>query len=176
MKKFFALVMTLCLLCTVALAEQATANEINWADVQPVVEASGLTGEFVTFENVGVKIWIPEGMTAVEADQLPENNIGYFQAEDGSAVSVAYVDMGGMELSEYANQVAALGIEGIETGKLNGLDCVTYENANEDGSVNFVASFATQMGYILEVAVGPVATDDAKTGASIILASVQAAE
>jgi hypothetical protein len=130
-----------------------------------VVEASGLTGEFVTFENVGVKIWIPEGMTAVEADQLPENNIGYFQAEDGSAVSVAYVDMGGMELSEYANQVAALGIEGIETGKLNGLDCVTYENANEDGSVNLVASFATQMGYILEVAVGPVATDDAKTGA-----------
>ena len=39
-----------------------------------------------------------------------------------------------------------------------------------------VCSFTTQMGYILEVTVGPAADDDAKLAASVILASIQSEE
>ena len=61
----------------------------------------------------------------------------------------------------------------IETGTLNGFPCVTYEvPANK--TIN--AAFTTQAGYVLEFAMGPINDDNAKIGASLIMASIQAAE
>ena len=171
MKKLFALMLALCLLlCSAALAD----NEITWDQVEPMLTENGLTGEFVTFDQIAVKIWIPAGMTA--AEELPEGYIGYFAAEDGDAISVVYVDVDGMDLNTYAEQVAANGGTEIEAGTVNGLPCVTYEFPNEDGTVNMCCSFTTQLGYILEVAVGPLADDNAKLGGSCVLASIQASE
>ena len=77
MKKLFALMLALCLvLCSAALAE----NEISWDQVEPLLTENGINGEFVTFEQIAVKVWIPEGMTAVE--DMPENYIGYFGSPD----------------------------------------------------------------------------------------------
>ena len=56
-------------------------------------------------------------------------------------------------------------------GTVNGLPCISYEY-----NTNLCCSFTTQMGYILEVTVGPLPDDNAKLGASAILASIQAAE
>ena len=177
MKKIFALLLALCLLCgCAAVAETATENAVSWEQVAPVLEGTGLTGEFVTFDQIAVKIWIPEGMEAVAAEELPEGYIGYFAAAEGDAVSVAYVDVDGMDLSTYAEQVAASGGTEIETGTVNGLPCVTYEYPADEGSVNLCCAFTTEAGYILEVAAGPVADENAKLGASFILASIQAAE
>ena len=173
MKKLFALMLALCLLCgCTAIAD----NEITWEQVEPVLTEAGLTGEFVTFEQIAAKIWIPAGMSAFADEQLPEGYIGYFVADDESAVSVAYVDVEGMDLDAYAEAVTANGGTQVELGTVNGLPCVTYVYPNEDGSANLCCSFTTQAGYILEVAVGPVADDNAKLGASAILASIQAAE
>ena len=63
----------------------------------------------------------------------------------------------------------------IETGTVNGLPCLTYEFTNDAGLCQ-VCSFTTEAGYILEVAVGPLPNDNAKLGASVVLASIQAAE
>ena len=168
MKKLFALALALCLLfgCT-ALAD----NEITWEQVAPMVEGSGITGQWYTFEQIAVKIFIPDGMTPVESSD--ENVIGYFQSEDGDAVCVNYVNVDGMDLETYTAALPQVGATEIETGTLNGLPCVTYEvPANK--TVN--AAFTTQAGYVLEFAMGPIADDNAKVGASIIVASIQAAE
>ena len=167
MKKLFALMLALCLMLgCAAMAE----NEISWDQVESVLTEKAINGEFVTFDQIAVKIWIPEGMAAVE-EELPEGYIGYYAAEDGDAVAVTYVNVEGMDLNTYAEQVAANGGENIEAGTVNGLECLSYEY---NGCM--VCSFTTQMGYILEVTVGPLADDTAKLGASAILASIQSAE
>ena len=68
-------------------------------------------------------------------------------------------------------QVAEAGGAEIESGTVNGLPCISYEYDS-----NLCCSFTTQMGYILEVTVGPAADDDAKLAASVILASIQSEE
>ena len=170
MKKIFALILALCLMlgCT-ALAE----NEVAWEQVAPLLEASGLTGEFVTFDEIAVKVFIPEGMTAVELsdEDRQKGYIGYFGTEEGDAIAIQYVDVNGMELADYAAKVAEVGATEVETGTVNGLPCVSYEYES-----NLCCAFTTQMGYILEVVVGPATDENSRLGASVILASIQAAE
>ena len=169
MKKLFALMLALCLLGSFALAD----NEITWEQVAPMLEAGNVTGEFVSFDEIAVKIFIPTGLNAVELTDADkeEGYIGYFSAEDGEAVAVMYVDMDGMDLDTYAEQVTANGGTELEKGTVNGLPCISYEING-----NMCCSFTTQLGYILEVTVGPLADETAKLGASAILASIQAAE
>ena len=166
MKKLFALVLALCLLCgCTALAD----NEITWEQVEPLLENSGVNGNFYTFEQIAVAIFIPEGL---ESAELPNDSyIGYFAAEDGSAVAVQYVNVEGMTLEAYTEALPGVGATEIETGTVNGLPCVTYEMpANKTMNI----AFTTEAGYILEVVVGPVEDDNAKTAAGIIMASIQA--
>lgn len=170
MKKVFALMLALCLMlgCT-ALAE----NEITWEQIAPTLEAAGVTGEFVTFDEIAVKVFIFNGMVAQELSDEDRQNgyIGYYAAEDGSAIAIQYVNMNGMSLEDYAAQLAEAGATEVELGTVNGLPCVNYVNGT-----NLSLAFTTQMGYILEVTVGPVEDDNSKIAASFVLASVQAAE
>ncbi len=171
MKKLFALILALCLLCAcAAMAENTTT--ITWEEVSPLV--AEIPAEFVTFDQIAVKIWIPAGMTAAPAEDLSEGMIGYYE-EDGSAVSVTYVDVDGADLAEYAAYLTNEGMEEVETGTVNGLPCVTYKYDSDAGKVLCIA-FATQAGYLLEVVAGPVVSEADELGASAILASIQAAE
>ena len=166
MKKLFALVLALCLLCgCTALAD----NEITWEQVEPLLEQSGVNGNLYTFDQIAVAIFIPEGLESVE---LPDDSyIGYFAAEDGSAVAVQYVNVEGMDLETYTAALPGVGATEIETGTVNGLPCVTYEMpANKTMNI----AFTTEAGYILEVVVGPVEDDNAKTAAGFIMASIMA--
>ena len=173
MKKVFALVLALCLMlgCT-ALAD----NEISWEQVAPQLEAAGVTGDFVTFDEIAVKVFIPTGASAVELSDEDKTNgyIGYFASDDGDddAIAVQYVDMNGMDLETYAAQLKEDSeVSELETGTVNGLPCISYEYNG-----NMCCSITTQMGYILEVTVGPLANDAEKLAAGFILASIQSAE
>ena len=170
MKKLFALALALCLLygCT-ALAD----NEIIWEQVSPQLEAAGVTGDFVTFDDIAVKVFIPTGVNAVELSDEDKSKgyIGYFTDGSDDAIAVQYVDVEGMDLETYAAKVAEVGGTEIETGTVNGLPCISYEY-----NTNMICAFTTQKGYILEVAVGPLPDDNAKLVAGFILASIQSAE
>ena len=161
MKKLFALILAVAMMlgCT------ALADDITWEQVEPAVEAAGITGEFYTFEEIALEVFVPTGM--VDSELPDDSYIGYFAAEDGSALAVQYVNADGMDLDTYAAGLEAVGATEIEMGTVNGLPCVTYEvPANKTVNV----AFATQEGYILEAVCGPVETEDAKTGAALILA------
>lgn len=169
MKKLSALILALCLMlgCT-AVAE----NAVSWEDFAPQLEAAGVTGEFVTFDQISIALFIPTGASAAE---LPdENYIGYFTSDDGSddTIAVMYVDVNGMSLEDYyAMLQEAEGVTELEAGTVNGLPCLSYEY---NGCL--VCSFTTQKGYVLEVIVGPLANDAEKLAASFILASIQAVD
>ena len=168
MKKLFALMLALCLLCgCTALAD----TNLSWEEVEPFVQERGITGDWYTFEQIAVAIMIPSGF---EAQELPSDAyIGYFAAANNSAVGLMYVDVDGMDLQAYAEYLKnpEIGATEIEFGTLNGLPCVSYEvPANKTLNV----AFTTEAGYILEAFCGPVNDDEDKTIGSYILASIQA--
>ena len=166
MKKIFALMLALCLMlgCT-AIAD----GDVTWEQVAPMLESAGVTGQFYTFEQIAVAVFIPEGASPAE---LPDDSyIGYFTSDDGDddTIAIQYVDVNGMSLEDYKAAVEETeGVTEVESGTVNGLPCISYEY---NGCM--ICSFTTEMGYILEVVVGPLANDEEKQAASFILASIQ---
>ena len=108
MKKLVALILTLAMMLCVGTAfateaepEQTGAIEINWADMEEQGAEAIAQGSFVTFDEIAVKMWMPNALAAVELtdDDKAQGYIGYYQPEDGSAaIAVMYVDDGGMTL------------------------------------------------------------------------------
>lgn len=165
MKKLVVLILALCMLCSVAFA-----NELTWASVEEA--ASQIAGEFKTFDEISVKIWIPEVLQAVElSDEDRESGyIGYF-ASDDAAVAVQYVNMEGMNLEEYEAQLKEDSeVSDIEAGTVNGLPALSYAIKDKDTGV---VAFTTEMGYILEVACGPLSNEGFAQMVGIILSSIQ---
>ena len=58
MKKFLVTLMTLALLLMLTVASAESVPAINWADVN--VESTGIAGTWYTFDNVALKIWVPD--------------------------------------------------------------------------------------------------------------------
>jgi len=125
MKRILCVLLMLCLLAPAALAEEAAS--LNWETVVPVLEAGNVTGQFYTFDEIAVKIWLPDGMLPVELteEDREKGYIGYFMPEDESAqMAVMYVDIKGMSLEEYAQELASDSrFTDIEQGTVNGLPC-----------------------------------------------------
>lgn len=171
MKKLLCVVMALCLMMTAALAEEAT---LNWADFEPILEESGVAGEFVTFDEIAVKIWIPEGMNAVELSEedVEQGFIGCFAPDDQSAqLSVVYADVSGMTLEEYGETLSSTeGVTEVEYGTVNGLPCVTYQMPEQD---TVSIAFTTEAGYVLEVTCWPLSEENAVLVWGAVTASIQ---
>ena len=174
MKKFLAILMTLVLALAIptALAEDVPA--LNWSDFEPILEAGGVAGEFHSFDEVAVKIWLPEGFNPVELSQEDKDAgyIGYFMPEDQSAtVAIMYVNMEGMTIDDYAETLSNMeGVTEVEKGTVNGLPCVDYQMPEQD-SVSI--AFTTEAGYILEVTCVPISDENAKLVWSAVIASIQ---
>ena len=151
-------------------------NSLNWEDVEPILEAGEVNGDFHTFDEIDVKIWLPEGCDPVElTDEDKENGyIGYFMPEDESAaVAVVYVDVNGMSLEEYAEYLASEDdVAEVEAGTVNGFPCVTYKMPEND-SMNI--TFTTEAGYALEVTCTPASEENAELVWGVVMASIQPA-
>lgn len=174
MKKFLCVLLMLCLLVPAALSEEAA---LKWEDVEPVLEAANLTGEFYTFDEIAIKIWLPEGMLPVELTEEDKEKgyIGYFMPEDQSAqMAVVYVNTDGMSLDEYAQSLSSDGdVTEVEKATVNGFPCVSYKLPKQD-SVS--VAFTTEAGYILEVTCAPLSVENAELVWGAVLGSIQAAE
>ena len=171
MKKLFAILMALCLFVSGAALAEA-AEEVNWSDVAEVIEASGVNGDFHTFDEIAVKIWIPEGLEPVELTQedVDAGYIGYFQNEE-AALAVVYVDVDGASIEDYANSLAGMeDVENIAMLNINGLQGVRYQLPEKD-SLNI--AFATEAGYILEVTMAPLSAEGADVVWGVVGASIQ---
>ena len=166
MKKLFALVLTVCMLCGCAAMAD---NTITWEEVAPTVEAGGVTGDWYTFSQIAVQLFIPTGLNPAQVDDA--NYIGYFQSEDGaSAVAVLYVNVEGMDLDTYISKLPEVGAENIEAGTVNGLPALSYAIKEKDTGV---VAFTTEMGYILEVSCAPISDEGFSALVGIILSSIQ---
>ena len=173
MKKIvsFILAAAMLVLCAVS----ACATEINWDDLKDQAAETIAKGEFVEFDEISIKMWMPSVLAATELtdDDRDQGYIGYFMSEDEScAISVMYVDMDGMELEEYKAQLEEVGATDIEDVVVNGLPAVSYMLKETDTAC---ISFVTEAGYILEVAGSPISDEGFAAIVTMVMASIQEA-
>ena len=169
--------------CTaVASAEQAQTLALNWEDFAGAIEASdeakaALAGDFVTMEEIALKLYIPAAFEQVELtdEDREAGYIAYFAMGEDMGVGIQYVDAGGMSLEEYAQLLTAeYGFECTDA-VVNGLPALAYSFTENDRETAVLA-FSTEMGYILEIAFVPANDEGFKAVATVVMASIQAAE
>ncbi|MBO4290110.1 MAG: hypothetical protein J5865_08450 [Lachnospiraceae bacterium] len=175
MKKLFALVLSLCLLGSFALAEE---NAITWDQVAPAVEASGVEGDFVTLDQLGLKLWIPAGLLETEfsEEDAAAGRLALYMAEDQSGylvIDAVHVD--DMTLDQAVENTKATGMKDVEVVNTNGLTGVSYVNEAAD---TYSLSLVDTNSNIINFSMGPVSSDpeNVKTVFSFIMASLQPAE
>ena len=195
MKKLFALILAALMVlgCTavasaeqeqtpVASAEQAQTLELNWENFAGEIEASeeakaALSGDFVTMEEIALKLYIPAAFEQVELtdEDREAGYIAYFAMGEDMGVGIQYVDAGGMSLEEYAKALTEeYGFECMDA-VVNGLPALAYSFTENDRETSVLA-FSTEMGYILEIAFAPTNDEGFAAVAAVLMASVQAAE
>ena len=155
----------------------AEAVELNWEQGEALIQQLGLEGDFVTFDEIACKLWIPAELQPLELteEDTEEGYIGYFQSEDESKViAVQYVNMDGMDLDTYQANIEEMeGVTNLERSMINGLECLTYMMPDQDSGT---LAFTTQMGYILEITYVPVSDEEYFTAVSASMSSIQGAE
>ena len=177
MKKLIAILISLCLMLAVAGAYAETATtEMSWETVEPLLETYGLEGNFETFDEVAVQIWIPSSMTRSELTQedVDKGFIAHFLDEDQTAqVSVVYVDVDGTTLEEYEKMLPDYGVSDIEELVINDIPALSY-TVEETDSVTI--AIETEGGYILEITMAPKSAEGADIAWYIVASSIMEEE
>ena len=185
MKKLFALILAALMVlgcAAVASAEQEQTLELNWEEYAAEIEASEeakatLAGDFVTMEEIALKLYIPAAFEQVELtdEDREAGYIAYFAMGEDAGIGIQYVDAGGMSLEEYAQVLTEeYGYE-CTNAVVNGLPALGY-SFTEDDRETAVLAFATEKGYILEISFAPTNDEGFSAVATVLMASVQAAE
>ena len=184
MKKLFALILAVLMVLgcvAVASAEQAQTLQLNWEEYAAEIEASEeakatLAGDFVTMEEIALKLYIPAAFEQVELtdEDREAGYIAYFAMGEDMGIGIQYVDADGMSLEEYAQLLTEDGIE-CTNAVVNGLPALAYSFTENDRETSVLA-FSTEMGYILEIAFAPTNDEGFGAVATVLMASVQAAE
>ena len=177
MKKLIAILISLCLMLASAGAFAETATtEMSWETVEPLLETYGLEGDFETFDEVAIQIWIPSSMTRSELTQedVDKGFIAHFLDEDQTAqVSVVYVDVDGTTLEEYEKMLPDYGVSDIEELVINDIPALSY-TVEETDSVTI--AFETEGGYILEITMAPKSAEGADIAWYIVASSIMEEE
>ena len=155
----------------------AETTELNWSDVEGQIEESGIEGEFVTFDQIAMKVWVPSVLKEVELteEDVEKGYIGYYATDDqAAAMAIVYVNVDGMDLDTYQEQLSEdEDVKNPARMVINGYDCLNYDLASND-STNI--AFATEMGAILEFTFSPISDEGFSATAALMAASIQPAE
>ena len=177
MKKFLLVMLTIILLPVSAVFAQGTATvtELNWTDIEPQIEANGISGDFYTFDQIALTVWIPSELEpeTLTDDDLENGYIAYFSGDD-AVVAVVYMYANGIDLDEYKEVLAGYeDVSDIEEISVNGVPAISYTVPNDD-TVN--VSFATEAGYILEFTFFPMSDKSFNPFILAITSSIQETE
>ena len=158
MKKVLALVMMICMLCGVAMAEEQA-------------------GDFIVMDMLGLKIWLPAGMNAVEIpeEQAAAGRLLGYEADDHTAYFVVdAVNAGEMTPDQMLANVQASDPEGnSQMVQVNGLTVVVYKNTAADC---YTGALVDTNNNIIMFSMGPASDADAATVFEYVINTLQIAE
>ena len=146
---------------------------LYWEDAEAAIEEYDLDGRFVTFEEVAVKLWLPDYLQPDERlEEAKENGfIGLFSSEDGDDIfAVQYIDMQGMDLSTYSRMVEEFGGQDLHEVTINDLYAICYWLEEND---TLALAFTTESGYIIEFSATPTYDQELMAYMNLIFSSIQ---
>ena len=193
MKKLIAGMLASCLIfgSYAVMADDSTAEsaestatgtvELNWEDFEAINAAADedliSQGEFKTYDEIAVKMWVPNVLQEVELtdEDREQGFIAYYQtADEDAAASVVYADVQGMDLETYKAELEkSEDVKEIEDLVVNGIPCVSYDMPEADTTC---VSFATEAGYILEFSFKPMSDEGFQSVIAYMGASIQPEE
>lgn len=171
MKKIVALLMLLCIaVMPVAMAETASCT---WEEVgAPTVEQNGLEGDFVALPDLGLVIWIPADMQAVEPSEedVAAGRYALFMDNDQQcALTIDAINVEGMTLDQAYQNAVDSGMTDPEIVNVNGLDTLSYSTeALNSGTILLVDTNSNMIIFTFT----PFDSDVAKTAFTIISSSI----
>ncbi len=172
MKKIVALLMLVC----IALLPAAVAESVTWEEVGgAAVEAYGLEGDFVTFDEMGLSIWIPSDLSSVEPSEEDVANGRYALYIDNDQecyLAVDAINVEGMTLDQALENAVNNGMTEPEMVTINGLDAVTYADPNNN--IGVIVLVDTNSNMII-FSFGPVDSDEGKIAYGVIASSLMPA-
>lgn len=114
-------------------------------------------GEFVIMDQLGWKLWIPDGFEAdelTEAD-VAEHYIGYYLSDD-RIIAIQYFNTE-ETLEAFRTRLEERGVPNMGMQSVNGISCLLYRN-EENESVT--AAYAVPEGKMLELTFYPYSEND----------------
>ena len=174
MKKILAFVIVLCILCSMQVPALAAAKpssektnsekmEYLWSDMEEVIKASGVSGRFVTFDEVALTFWLPDEFEDVlEEEDKDDDFIGIYMTEDGEGyVSVTYEESDWDTLEEMRDDYISQEVDGVELVTINGLDALEYLlKDDESDGIYWCESMLTDGGNLVTVTVYPLTDNE----------------
>ena len=143
MKKLFALVLSLCLLCSIAMAE-STSPTVNWSDFED--KAVEIGGVLYGFSEVGIDymMFVPDGFEAVEVPaDVAEAGVLAILSNGTLTFSVSKYSIEGMSRDDFLESLNVAKATEIEAGILNGIECFSYILTTADGLMTTNVAFPT---------------------------------
>ncbi|MBQ6373540.1 MAG: hypothetical protein IJJ45_03550 [Clostridia bacterium] len=133
----------------------SASAEVKWQDVEKEVNEAGITGRFVTFDALSVKLWVPDSLRETKLDE-PELDDGYIavftNAAETASIEVQYVSLEEDSLQDYVSQMRNDGFA-LKRQTINGLNGLRFLNKEDD---MVVYAFATKSGKLFIVTCTPV--------------------
>ena len=133
----------LTMICVVLMPAASLAETITWSEVgEPFAEQAGLEGEFYSLSEMGLAIWLPDDLYAVEpaAEDAAAGRYALFTDEAQEcflAIDTIHVD--GMTLNQAYDNAVASGMKEPEIVNVNGLDTLSYlDETNNLGCIVLV--------------------------------------
>lgn len=110
--------------------EERDLHVLYWEDVAEEIEMEGLKGDFVTFEEAGYEMWIPELLSPAQlpsGQPNPETFIGFFTTQEQDAyASVQFVPTS-ITLEQYQELLGTLSeVEDIDNFTINDNPFILY--------------------------------------------------
>ena len=172
MKKLFAVLLSLCLLCACAAAEEV--REINYWDDDIQELAAQYEGDFLPVGELGLYMFVPGSFTAEElTEEQAQNGLAaaWTDGETGMTVKVTVQDVGGMSNEEFTEELKKDGAEEFEAGYVNGLEFVSYDVKTDDGTFTAIV-LVTEEAQAVTFSFGPMENEAAQQAAVVMGASI----
>jgi len=174
MKKLFALVLSLCLLCSIAMAE-STVPTVNWSDVED--KAAEIGGKLQGFSEVGVDymMFVPDGFQVVEVPaDVAEAGVLAILSNGTLTFSVSKYSIEGMTGEQFIESLNEAKAYQIEAGILNGKESVSYILNTPDGIMTANVAIPTDdEKEMITFSFAPADNQEMQDILTVIAASVQ---
>jgi hypothetical protein len=173
MKKLISIIVALMLAMSLTAAFAENVTEIKWADFSGSLADLGAGTDFITFDDVAVKMWMPNVMSRYEVDEdmKKANIVDLYSTEDGDFTMFAMIiDAQFNDISEFATSMADT-VKDPQLALINGLGTFSYTPADDPNTA--CVSFILESGKVFVIAFTPVADESLAAVAGLMTASIQ---